>query len=117
MDRCLVDGEYQYVISVSQGDIDAEGNVISSIGWYDMNGQIDHYANFNLGPNAEYFSAYINGEILNPYMVEADEEREYVFLGKIRNDSGTLSNVLYIAKEDGTILRQFSDNEAIKPPL
>ena len=111
MDRCLVDGEYQYVISVSQGDIDAEGNVISSIGWYDMDGQIDHYANFNLGPNAEYFSAYVNGEILNPYLVEADEEREYVFLGKIRNDSGTLSNVLYIAKEDGTILRQFSDNE------
>ena len=111
MDRCLVNGEYQYVISVSQGDIDSEGNVISSIGWYDMNGQIDHYVNFNLGPNAEYFSAYINGEILNPYLVEADEEREYVFLGKIRNNSGTLSNVLYIAKEDGTILRQFSDNE------
>ncbi|MBO7165528.1 MAG: hypothetical protein J6V60_05535 [Muribaculaceae bacterium] len=111
MDRCLDGGEYKYVISVSQGDLDAEGNVISSIGWYDMDGQIDHYTNFNLGPNAEYFSAYINGEILNPYLIDSDEEHEYTFLGKIRNQSGTLSNVLYIAKEDGTILRQFSDDE------
>ncbi|MBR4887032.1 MAG: hypothetical protein IKU16_07110 [Muribaculaceae bacterium] len=111
MDRCLVDGDYQYVISVSQGDIDAEGNVISSIGWYDKNGQIDHYTDFNIGPDAEYFSAYINNEILNPYLVDSDEAREYVFITKVRNNSGNLSNVLCVAKEDGTYLHKFTDDD------
>lgn len=111
-DRCLEGGDYKYVISVSQGDIDDEGNIIASIGWYDRNGQIDRYVDFNLGPNAEYFSAYINGEILNPYMIDTDNEHEYVFLAKLRNPSdSSLSNSLYIAKEDGTIIRQFTDND------
>lgn len=112
LDRCISGGDYKYVISVSQGDIDDNNNVISAIGWYDRNGNIDHYVNFNLGPNAEYFSAYINGEILNPYLVDSDDEYEYVFIAKQRDPStDTLSNVLYVAKESGEILRQFTDDE------
>lgn len=112
IDRCINEGDYKYVISVSQGDIDKNGNVISSIGWYDSNGQIDHYVDFTLDANVEYFSAYINGEILNPYLVDSDAEYEYVFLTKTRNtDTNTLNNNLYIAKEDGSIIRHFSDNE------
>ncbi len=111
LDRCKVDDSYQYVIGTAQAMYDEDLNIIASIGWYTKEGEIDHYVDFNLGPNGEYFSAYISAETLNPYLIDTDDEFEYVFLSKTRNEEDFLDNNLTIANEDGSVIRTFtSDN-------
>ncbi len=112
MDRCLAGDSYKYVISVSQGMFDDDGNIISSIGWYNPNFTVDHYSDFTLSPNLEYFTAYISSEALNPYLIDSDNTYEFIFLTKERNqDTNALDNYLYICKEDGTVLRKYTNND------
>lgn len=113
IDRCIVGDSYKYVISVSQGMFDEEGNVVSSIGWYNPDFTVDHYSDFTISPYLEYFTAYISPEVLNPYLIDSDSAYEFVFLTKERNqETDTLDNYLYICKEDGTVLRKFTNNDA-----
>lgn len=113
---------YQYVVSLSQGESDSEGNVIAPIAWINPNGGIDHKDAMNLGPNGEYFTPLLNETTLNPYIFDTSDEMEYVYLAKKRRTDGSnkIDNVLEIATADGTVLKSFESNEErriIEPSL
>ena len=111
IDRRPVADSYQYVIGTAQAAYDENYNIIASIGWYTKEGEVDHYVDFNLGPDGEYFSAYLSTESLNPYLMDTDSEYEYVYLSKIRNGEGLLDNYLTIANEDGSVIQSFTNDE------
>ena len=111
IDRRAVGDSYQYVISTAQAAYDEDYNIIASIGWYTKEGEVDHYVDFNLGPNGEYFAAYLSTESLNPYLMDTDSEYEYVYLSKIRNERDLLDNYLTIANEDGSVIRSFTNDD------
>ncbi len=113
LDRYPNGDDYQYVIGLSQATLDSEGNAIARIGWYNRDCSVDHYATFNLGKNAEGFTPYIATYVLDPYMFNTDSRREYFYLAMTKRTDGTdiLDKVLYLADEDGTVLRTIKPEE------
>lgn len=107
LDRYPVDDEYQYVIGLSQATPNKDGDAIARIGWYKRDCTVDHYVEFNLGKNAEGFTPYIAGYVLNPYLFNTDDKREYFYLAMNKRTDGSdvLDKTLYLADEDGKVLR------------
>lgn len=113
-DRYPVSGEaYQYVIGIDEADMDAEGNIISLIGWYNRDGSLDHYTKFNIGPSGEYFTPLIESYSLDPSLFNTDSGHEYIFIAKQRRTDGSnkIDNVLVIADEEGNTLQRYSDDD------
>lgn len=107
-DRYAVGDSYQYVFGIGTGYTDKDGNVISRIGWYNTDVTLDHYVKINNGPNCEYFLPNINGTTLNPYLFNTDEQHEYIFLAKIKqDDSEVIDTKLMVANDEGEILRTY----------
>ena len=111
-DRVKTTDGFKYVIGMGQGGSDDDGNVIASVAWYNSDLSLNRYTNFNLGPNGEMFSPVLIGEYLNPYIFDTDDEMEYVYIAKIKRTDGSnkIDNVLCIANEDGSLIRDFKGN-------
>ncbi|MBO7317483.1 MAG: hypothetical protein J6U43_02035, partial [Bacteroidales bacterium] len=107
IDRYPIDDTYQYVIGLSQADVDENGDAIARIGWYNRDCTVDHYVKFNIGKNAEGFTPYIAGYVLDPYLFNTDSKREYFYLAMNKRTDGSevLDKTLYLADEDGNVLR------------
>lgn len=112
INRYPKDDDYQYIMSLGTGETDEEGNLIARLGWYDRFLTLDHYTSFNLGPNAQLFTPNLNAEALNPYLFDTDDGLEFIYLVKIRRDDSTvIDDVLRIADEDGTVLREWTPDD------
>lgn len=113
LDRCKVDDGYQYAISLSQATVDENGDAIARIGWYKKDCTVDHYVEFNLGKNCEKFTPYIAGYVLNPYLFNTDDKREYLYLAQNKRTDGSeiIDRSLYLADEDGNVLRTIKPDE------
>lgn len=112
-DRYPVVNDYQYVISISNAEVDANGDAIARIGWYNRDCTVDHYVTFNLGKNAEGFKPYIASYVLSPYLFNTDDKHEYLFLAMNKRADGSeiVDKRLYLADEDGNILRTIKPTE------
>lgn len=113
LDRYPVGDDYQYVIGLSQATVDENGDAIARIGWYNRDCSVDHYATFNLGKNSEGFTPYIATYVLDPYMFNTDSRREYFYMAMTKRTDGSeiLDKALYLADEDGTVLRTIRPEE------
>lgn len=112
-DRYPVDDTYQYAIGMGDATSNENNDVIASIGWFTNDGEFDHYVNFNLGQNGEFFTPLIEGYTLNPALFNTDSAHEYVFIAKVSRTDGSnvIDNVLVIADEDGNTLRSFNGGD------
>ncbi|MGM9856276.1 MAG: Ig domain-containing protein [Candidatus Limisoma sp.] len=116
--RYAKDDTYQYVFVVGNADADDNGNVITKIGWYNIDTSLDHHVKFNLGPNCELFSALLNETTLDPYTFNTDDAHDYLFLAKIKDPStGKSKSHLYVGGEDGTIYHEWQPNETGEPGM
>ncbi len=104
---------YQYLISMGQSASDDEGNVIARIGWYAKDLTPTKMTSFNLGQNGEYFTPYLSSDGLDPYLVNTDSQREFIYIAKMARDDGSnkVDNVLVVASEDGTPLRTYRGDD------
>lgn len=101
---------YQYVIKTAHADTDEDKNTIARLMWINPDLSFDRFTKFNLGPTSQMFSPYITNETMNPYIINTDDELEYVFMSKEGREGASqyeLQNVYYIGKEDGTIVKRF----------
>lgn len=104
--------DYKYLVKVSQGEADADKNVIAKIMWLDQDLNIDHFTKFNLGQNAENFSLTLSDTYVNPYLFNTDDKLEFFFQAKVRpTGSNSLENRYMIGNEDGNILYSFANDE------
>lgn len=108
-DRYTANGTYQYAIGMGNATSNAQDDVIASIGWFTKDGQLDHYTNFNLGQNGEYFTPLIEGYTLNPSLFNTDSKREYIYIAKLRRTDGSdeIDNVLIVADENGEEIKRY----------
>lgn len=112
INRYPKDGDYQYVMSMGTGETDDEGNLIARLGWYTRDLTFDHYTSFNLGPNGQLFTPNLNANALNPYLFDTDNGLEFLYLAKIRREGSTvIDDVLRVADEDGTVLREWGPDD------
>lgn len=114
VDRYPNGDSYQYAFGIGQGFADADNNVIAKIGWYNKDNSLDHFVEFNLGQDGEYFTPYITGAVLNPYMFNTDDQHEYIYIAKIKNqETLEIEDNLCIANEKGEVLYQYAGNDEI----
>lgn len=113
IDRVPKGDSYQYVISLLQGNSQADGSTVQRIAWFNKNGRLDHYDELNLGKNVEYAQVYIYAPVLNPRLFHTDDAYEYLALLQ-RNQANTSAKeeVLIVCNNQGeTILELGADLE------
>lgn len=104
--------DYKYIVKVSTGDVDNDGNVIAKIMWLDKDLKFDHFTKFNLGQDAENFSLTLSDAYTNPYLFNTNDKLEFFFQAKVKqNGSSKLDNVYMVGDEDGNILHSFENGE------
>ncbi|MDY6269861.1 MAG: hypothetical protein SPL43_00545 [Prevotella sp.] len=104
---------YEYAIGNNAGLSDSQGNVIGQIGWWTKEGTLDKTVDFNMGTNAEYFTPNISSIALNPYLVNTNEEHEYMYLARIkREDSNVKDAHLVITDGQGNALKSVVGNDS-----
>lgn len=109
IDRYPVGDSYQYVIALAAPEYAVNGDVFQRFAWVTKEGKIDHIVKFNVGPNNASWTPLVMGEVLNPYLFDTDNQREYVFIANQRESqsSSKIIDELRIVKENGTILCQY----------
>lgn len=112
LNRYPYGNSYQYVIKMSYATSDDEGNVIARLGWYNTDLTLDHFSEFNLGENGEYFRPLITEEALDPYLLNTSSDLELLYIAGVqREESTAIDDVLFVAQEDGTVLETFTYDE------
>ncbi|GEM_PF-154275 len=100
---------YKYIMKLSQGDIDNDGNVIAKVAWLNPDLSVDRYTKFNLGQQAENFMLTLADTYINPYLFNTNDKMEFFFQAKVKKEGSTaLDNVYMIGDEDGNILHRFA---------
>jgi hypothetical protein len=112
-DRYLVGNKYQYAISMYYGVTDDDDNTSHYIGWFKTDGTLDHYDIIPLGKQVAMAYPYIKHSVLNPYLFNTDNKREYMFLVKNYISSSSTETVesLIVYNTDGDVLAKLSENE------
>ncbi len=105
---------YKYVIGLNEPDTDADDNVIAQFGIYHQDLTVDRYVQLNMGPNAETFTPLVNGQSLDPHLFYADDQREFIFLSKVKGQDGMYYNTLFIGNESGEMLNTFTGDGTTK---
>lgn len=106
LDRVPVGDGYQYAASLAYGDVDASGNTFHSIAWFNPDGSHNHTDEITLGTDIALAMPYVAGYVLDPYLLNTDENVEYMFLVKEYVDPG-------ISSETKEYLRVYSNNKMI----
>lgn len=105
---------YKYVIGLNEPATDADDNVIAQYGFYHKDLTVDKYVQINMGPDAETFTPLVNGQSLDPHLFYADNQREFIFLAKVKSQDGLFYNTLYIGNEAGEVLNVFTGDGTTK---
>lgn len=115
LDRYPKGDSYQYVINMRYADADADNNAIARLGWYNKDLTLDRFVKFNLGPNGVNFKPLIYNESLDPYLFDTNDEHEYCYIATtLRGDgSSKTDNVIVIAREDGSTIREFRGDDNV----
>lgn len=112
-DRYPVGTGFQYVIGAGDATEDEDGSLVASIGWYTTEGSLDHYVDFNLGLNGEYFTPLLESYSLDPFVINTNSSREYIYIAKMRRTDGSdkIDNVLILADDKGNEIKRFSGGD------
>jgi hypothetical protein len=114
-DRYIVGNKYQYAVSMSYGITDDDDNTSHYVGWFKTDGELDHYDIIPLGKQIAMAYPYIKNSVLNPYLFNTDDKREYMFLVKtyVSSTSTETEESLVIFNTDGEVLAKLGVNEEL----
>lgn len=116
IDRYAKGDSYEYAIALLQGNSEKDGTTSHDIAWFDADGTFNRYENVNMGKNIEYAKVNITAEVLNPWLLNTDDTREYMVLvqrSNPKNPSGKKETVLMICNTKGEVLLEYGDDEVM----
>lgn len=90
------DYKYAFGVIAAPQDVDAQGNDLMNVAWFNSDGSFDRLDTFNIGPNVMYTSLNWSSSVLNPYLFDTDEEMEYAVLVKRTDPETQLSYTEYV---------------------
>lgn len=113
VDRTMMNGKMLYAFETAQYENDDEFNTIVPLIWIDEEGNLDHIDKFNLGQDIAIAQCYIDQPALDPYLFDADDEMEIMFLMKryVGLGSETREELGIIGAENGYMLNAVPDAE------
>lgn len=112
IDRYAVGAGYQYIVALPTPEVDSEKNFIQRFAWITTEGEIANQVKFNLGKSNASWIPLVMGEVMNPYVFDTDDMREYVFIANqyVSGTTGKITDELRIVKEDGTEVRTYKED-------
>lgn len=120
IDRYPVDNSYQYIVALADSEVASDNGTVHRFAWVNTDATIANIVRFNLGTNNAGWIPLVMGEAMNPYIFDTDSQREYVFIANQYAEGTTTGNItdqLIIAKEDGTIVGSYVEDENTKGDL
>jgi hypothetical protein len=115
-DRYPVGDSYQYAFSLSTGiNNDDNSNTDHYISWYDAKGNFLRNDIISLGANIAQALPYVKTSVLNPYLFNTDDEREYMFLLKkyVSSSSTETSESLEILNTKGNVIARLGNDSTL----
>ena len=109
-DRVAKGDSYQYVVSLLQGDVLADGSIEQRIAWFTNKGKVDHYDAINLGQKVEAANVWVSASVLNPHLFNTDDAYEYAALIKREKETG---NILMVCSTNGETLLEVGQSETL----
>lgn len=108
IDRFPHKDSYQYVVSLLQGEADANGTISHRIAWLTKDGVIDHFETITLGKDIVNAIIYIDNAALNPWLFNTDDAREYMALTyRAKANSSAKEEALVVCNTKGEILLDY----------
>lgn len=101
-DRTPVGDSYEYVFGLGNGEV-TDNTVYGIIANYNTKGENTKRFRINLGDKVARFSAIVQGNMMNPYSIIADDQREFVYFLTTVTDDGGYNSLFGIANENETV--------------
>lgn len=116
--RVAVDniGNYQYVFEMRYDDVDADGNDIKRMAWFDMDGKLDRIDRINMGKDVMAASVNMYVDCLSPTLFDTDDDMEYAVLVK-RASGEVTKNEFLVVDDKGDWYACFSDEDGKGSPM
>ena len=109
IDRYPCGDSYEYAVALLQGDNESDGTIAQRIAWLDTEGNLKRFEKINMGKYIEAAQVNITAEVLNPWLFNTDDAREYMVLVKRYNPNKTTEKetALLICNNNGEILLDY----------
>ncbi len=105
--------DYQYVVEYSEPEVDADGNLLVIVGWFNSDLTFDRSVKFNIGTSGLRAMFNLTPATLNPFFFDTDKEHEYVYLlNAERENSDKKDTYLKIADHTGKEIASYIGTEA-----
>ncbi|MDE7375371.1 MAG: hypothetical protein K2N16_00820 [Muribaculaceae bacterium] len=82
VDRVAIGDSYKYAFEMKTPLTDEYDNTFMRVAWFNADGSFDRIDHINMGQNVMYAQCWIDGAILDPSLIAADSEHEYLILVK-----------------------------------
>ncbi len=111
-DRTAKQGGYEYAISYTQPEVDADDNIYAVIGWFDKDFRFDRKVLFNIGTDGLIANPLLNASSLNPYLINTNDKHEYIYLWSVPKNNGTEEKHwhLCLADHEGKTIVDYAGN-------
>ena len=109
IDRYPCGDSYEYAVALLQGDNEEDGTIAQRIAWLNADGTLNRFEKINMGKYIEAAQLNITAEVLNPWLFNTDDAREYMVLVKRYNPDKTTEKetALLICNNKGEILLDY----------
>lgn len=112
MDRVATADGYAYAFALSTGIATDDTHLAAPVCWIDKNGELIRVDLIPTGEGIELAQIYMNGEALNPYLFNTDNDLEYVLLVKRRvAENSPLREELLISSPKKGVIHTFTAEE------
>lgn len=74
------DGSYEYAVRMGVTELNSDGHLCECINWFRPDGSFSRQRLLYLGSDVAMAVPNITGQTLNPFFVNTDDQREYLFL-------------------------------------
>lgn len=112
IDRYQVGESYQYVIGLPEAQLKDDNSYDLGYAWITTRGEIAHIDWLNVGSGFQNWTPLVMGEVLNPYLFDTNDKREYMFiLNQKVGDATAMLDEIRIMQEDGTTIKTFQEDE------
>lgn len=110
IDRYQVGDTYQYVIGLPQAELIEEDYMVG-YAWVNTVGEVENIDWINVGTGFQNWVPLVMGEVLNPYLFNTDQKREYMFILS-HDQAGTqvLMDEIRVVQEDGTAVATYQED-------
>lgn len=111
IDRYQAGESYQYVVGLPEAQLKDDNTYDVGYAWVTTRGEIEHIDWLNVGSGFQNWTPLVMGEVLNPYLFDTNDKREYMFILNQRvGNASVMLDEIRVMQEDGSTIKIFQED-------